>query len=752
MPKFLGLVFSLLIFNTLSAQNVGIGIAAPEAKLHVSGDLKLLAGNAVNKFSRDSLFSENSHSNVPTEKAIKDYLQKGSWVTGATQSIGSQAPLARGITNENLEAPIAAQVKGNTAYVASFNGPFQLIAYNVNNPDSIYRTARIASVGNQTKDLFVINNYAVTITQNTNNLFLFNISNPLAISLTASVSLGGGNNPKAVFARANFIYIVNEFPSNRLNIYDFSNPASIISRGSISLGTNTPTDVFVEGNFAYVTTFGSTDKLSIYDISNPDIIVAKGSIGASSISPSSVFVNNNFAYVTSQGFNRVNIYNVTNPDLITANGTFNTEINNPSSVSIANNIAFITNAGNSSLAVYDLSNAASPVYKGISYTNLSNPVHVFALGNKGYVASYNNSRLCVFDLDNNNSISVTPNGVTTAGTQWQTAPYNTLYRSNGFVGIGTSAPQQRLHIAGSETIEGSLGIGTTFPEASLHVEGTTALNGNTGIGILYPNAPLQFATTIANRKIVMYDFNNNDHQYYGFGINGGTLRYQVDAAAASHAFFAGTGSGSSTELMRIKGNGNVGIGTSNPVKPLSFPASIGEKILLYPGGVGEVGIGVYGNELRLHADNPGAAVSFGTQDNAGTFTQAGRFQLSGSFGLFVNGNIWANGTTYASDARFKQNITPIINPLQKLLQINGVEYEMKIDFFAKNNFEIGRQIGLLAQNVEQVIPEAVSEKNGYKGVDYAKLVPLLIESIKEQQKQIEAQQVEINELKKMIKE
>ena len=52
-------------------------------------------------------------------------------------------------------------------------------------------------------------------------------------------------------------------------------------------------------------------------------------------------------------------------------------------------------------------------------------------------------------------------------------------------------------------------------------------------------------------------------------------------------------------------------------------------------------------------------------------------------------------------------------------------------------FQPGRQMGLLAQNVEKVVPEAVNEKDGYKGVDYARLVPLLIESIKELKKEIE---------------
>ncbi len=212
----------------------------------------------------------------------------------------------------------------------------------------------------------------------------------------------------------------------------------------------------------------------------------------------------------------------------------------------------------------------------------------------------------------------------------------------------------------------------------------------------------------------------------------------------------GASNASRSNALTILRNGNIGMaGVVNPAKPLSFPASLGEKILLYPGGAGEVGIGVYGNELRLHSDNPGASVSFGTQDNAGVFTQAGRFQISAPYALFVNGSIWANGNTYASDERFKQNITAIQSPLQKLLQINGVEYEMKTGSFQKNNFQKGRQIGLLAQNVEKVIPEAVNEIDGYKGVDYARLVPLLIESIKELKKENDAQQKLIEQLLKV---
>ena len=67
---------------------------------------------------------------------------------------------------------------------------------------------------------------------------------------------------------------------------------------------------------------------------------------------------------------------------------------------------------------------------------------------------------------------------------------------------------------------------------------TLLANGNVGIGATSPNAPLQLAKTAANRKLVLYETANNDHQIYGLGINSGVLRYQVDNLSSNHIFYA----------------------------------------------------------------------------------------------------------------------------------------------------------------------------------------------------------------------
>ncbi len=112
--------------------------------------------------------------------------------------------------------------------------------------------------------------------------------------------------------------------------------------------------------------------------------------------------------------------------------------------------------------------------------------------------------------------------------------------------------------------------------------------------------------------------------------------------------------------------------------------------------------------------------------------------------LEVNGDILAMQIHSSSDERFKKNITQVSGALEKVMAINGVNYDFRVDEFKGYNFPTERQVGFLAQNVEAVMPEVVKTNgDGYKSVDYAKLTAVLNEAIKEQQLLIKGLQKEI---------
>lgn len=98
---------------------------------------------------------------------------------------------------------------------------------------------------------------------------------------------------------------------------------------------------------------------------------------------------------------------------------------------------------------------------------------------------------------------------------------------------------------------------------------------------------------------------------------------------------------------------------------------------------------------------------------------------------------------YSSDKRLKENIKPIESALDKLGQIRGVTFDWTDEEIEKRGgidgyFVRKNDIGVIAQEIESVIPEAVATReDGYKAVRYELLVPLLIQAIKEQQVQIE---------------
>lgn len=124
--------------------------------------------------------------------------------------------------------------------------------------------------------------------------------------------------------------------------------------------------------------------------------------------------------------------------------------------------------------------------------------------------------------------------------------------------------------------------------------------------------------------------------------------------------------------------------------------------------------------------------------------------------LIVGGAISAEGDITAflsSDSRLKENIKPIENSLEKINKLNGVTFDWikltKEEQDTKFQYKEGSDIGVIAQEVEEVLPELVTtRKSGYKAVDYQKLTAVLIEAMKEQQVQIDELKSTVNKLQK----
>ena len=116
--------------------------------------------------------------------------------------------------------------------------------------------------------------------------------------------------------------------------------------------------------------------------------------------------------------------------------------------------------------------------------------------------------------------------------------------------------------------------------------------------------------------------------------------------------------------------------------------------------------------------------------------------------LHVVGDICYTGSIGAcSDARYKTNIREMYGSLDKVTRLRGVTYKWKQSEFPELKFSDNNQVGLIAQDVQEIIPEIVSEDDkGYLNIDYAKLTSVLVGAIKEQQKQIETLSRRVDEL------
>jgi hypothetical protein len=201
---------------------------------------------------------------------------------------------------------------------------------------------------------------------------------------------------------------------------------------------------------------------------------------------------------------------------------------------------------------------------------------------------------------------------------------------------------------------------------------------NIGIGTESPNYELEVETDALNSVISVNSTAAGSYPSINFD-NDSATNWRIYAPHGGlndsfNIYEANTG----TRPFLILPNGNVGIGTDDPFK-------------------------------RLHVKESSSTVTAITAD--------GGIQCSGDIVAFTN-----------SDVRLKDNISTITFPLEKIDQLNGVEFTW--NSLAEN--KTGDEYGIIAQDVEKVLPLAVTERDtGYKAVRYEKLIPLLVECIKE---------------------
>lgn len=216
-------------------------------------------------------------------------------------------------------------------------------------------------------------------------------------------------------------------------------------------------------------------------------------------------------------------------------------------------------------------------------------------------------------------------------------------------------------------------------------------------------------------------------------------------------------------------DGNVGIGTpSPPTVSLDVNGTIRSRIGVFQLNDGvETGGGLFfykaitgsGNSLEpaLFAEGPSGKLYFMTGGNATTkmiIDQNGYVGIgttTPNYTLSVEGDSWTKyGNWIGSDAKLKKNVLPLSDALSKVLKLEGKSYEWKEEYYKtkekpggvevlkKRATPEGRHYGVIAQEIEKVLPELVKENaDGTKAVAYTELIPLLIEAIKEQQKRIE---------------
>ena len=298
-------------------------------------------------------------------------------------------------------------------------------------------------------------------------------------------------------------------------------------------------------------------------------------------------------------------------------------------------------------------------------------------------------------------------------------------------------------------------------------------SAQTGIGTTTPVNKLEVVTTKADPATSGLAANGNFRlgatgftHVLDFGVSTGTYSWLQARDKSNYA--------TNYNLVLNPNGGLVGVGTAVPITTLTVGNALGTvsgEITVNPqAGSNE------GGQISIKRSLSGGTTDW-TIDHYGDNTANARFRIfngstetagivikeSGNVGigtitpstkLYVNGDITANSVAGTSDLRFKTNIRPVTHALDKVKALQGVYFNWNQKAFPEKEFGTQDELGFIAQEVEKVVPEVVSKdksKEEYRSVKYDKVVALLVEAIKEQQKQINDLKTQVKQLKRSKK-
>jgi hypothetical protein len=354
------------------------------------------------------------------------------------------------------------------------------------------------------------------------------------------------------------------------------------------------------------------------------------------------------------------------------------------------------------------------------------------------------------------------------------------FRGNGNVGIGTPSPQGKLEVSHDGeshdlvvSSTGDVGIGTTDPNQKLHVTGPGGgffeATGSAGIavkGVASSTETPMFGSSYggyfearAPKGTGVVGWASNSEPYDNCGGC-----FTADSLAGTGVYGRGGLYGGHFKAQAGNGQGVYGEasndgGSTNYGGYFKAAGTYGRGVYGY--ATSTDGYGVYG-----YADNNGDVTNYGGYFEAAGKSGYGAYgKASGSDGAGVYGE--ATGTSgtavygygpiggydfyaggpgvdygYKSSVRWKNNIQAIDDPLGKVQKLRGVYFDWDAEHGG------GRDVGMLAEEVGQVLPEIVGyEENGIDatGMDYGKLTPLLIEAVKALKEQSDKQQEQLAE-------